>query len=107
VTACAICGSDLHIYGGIIPQMKKGETCEGLQFPRTREFEHVKTPESKSNGSAPGDIADRTAWASRWAVSIAALLTQRQVAQSTTAKAEPCLVSSRISAPRWLMPATE
>ena len=25
VTACAICGSDLHIYGGIIPQMKKGD----------------------------------------------------------------------------------
>src|SRR5947207_13668543 len=24
VTACAICGSDLHIYGGIIPSMKKG-----------------------------------------------------------------------------------
>ena len=23
VTACAICGSDLHIYGGIIPEMKK------------------------------------------------------------------------------------
>jgi threonine dehydrogenase-like Zn-dependent dehydrogenase len=25
VTACAICGSDLHIYGGIIPQMSKGD----------------------------------------------------------------------------------
>jgi len=25
VTACAICGSDLHIYGGIIPQMKAGD----------------------------------------------------------------------------------
>lgn len=25
VTACAICGSDLHIYGGIIPQMKSGD----------------------------------------------------------------------------------
>ncbi len=25
VTACAICGSDLHIYGGLIPQMKKGD----------------------------------------------------------------------------------
>jgi threonine dehydrogenase-like Zn-dependent dehydrogenase len=25
VTACAICGSDLHIYGGIIPEMKKGD----------------------------------------------------------------------------------
>jgi len=25
VTACAICGSDLHIYGGIIPQMKHGD----------------------------------------------------------------------------------
>src|SRR3954462_4259951 len=25
VTACAICGSDLHIYGGIIPAMKKGD----------------------------------------------------------------------------------
>src|SRR4051812_43023301 len=25
VTACAICGSDLHIYGGIIPDMKKGD----------------------------------------------------------------------------------
>ena len=25
VTACAICGSDLHIYGGIIPSMKKGD----------------------------------------------------------------------------------
>ena len=25
VTACAICGSDLHIYGGIIPQMHSGD----------------------------------------------------------------------------------
>jgi len=25
VTACAICGSDLHIYGGIIPSMNKGD----------------------------------------------------------------------------------
>ena len=25
VTACAICGSDLHIYGGIIPDMKSGD----------------------------------------------------------------------------------
>ena len=25
VTACAICGSDLHIYGGIMPQMKSGD----------------------------------------------------------------------------------
>jgi threonine dehydrogenase-like Zn-dependent dehydrogenase len=25
ITACAICGSDLHIYGGIIPAMKKGD----------------------------------------------------------------------------------
>src|SRR3954469_4822965 len=25
VTACAICGSDLHIYGGIIPSMKSGD----------------------------------------------------------------------------------
>jgi threonine dehydrogenase-like Zn-dependent dehydrogenase len=25
VTACAICGADLHIYGGIIPDMKKGD----------------------------------------------------------------------------------
>jgi threonine dehydrogenase-like Zn-dependent dehydrogenase len=25
VTACAICASDLHIYGGIIPSMKKGD----------------------------------------------------------------------------------
>jgi threonine dehydrogenase-like Zn-dependent dehydrogenase len=25
VTACAICGSDLHIYGGIIPSMRKGD----------------------------------------------------------------------------------
>jgi threonine dehydrogenase-like Zn-dependent dehydrogenase len=25
VTACAICGSDLHIYGGIIPAMRKGD----------------------------------------------------------------------------------
>jgi threonine dehydrogenase-like Zn-dependent dehydrogenase len=25
VTACAICGSDLHIYGGIIPSMKHGD----------------------------------------------------------------------------------
>lgn len=25
VTSCAICGSDLHIYGGIIPQMKSGD----------------------------------------------------------------------------------
>ena len=25
VTACAICGSDLHIYGGIIPEMKHGD----------------------------------------------------------------------------------
>ena len=25
VTACAICGSDLHIYGGIIPEMKAGD----------------------------------------------------------------------------------
>jgi len=25
VTACAICGSDLHIYGGIIPGMKSGD----------------------------------------------------------------------------------
>src|SRR5215831_14261621 len=28
VTACAICGSDLHIYGGIIPSMKKGGCIE-------------------------------------------------------------------------------
>src|SRR4030081_3796376 len=25
VTSCAICGSDLHIYGGIIPSMKSGD----------------------------------------------------------------------------------
>jgi hypothetical protein len=25
VTACAICGSDLHIYNGIIPRMKSGD----------------------------------------------------------------------------------
>ena len=25
VTACAICGSDLHLYGGIIPSMKSGD----------------------------------------------------------------------------------
>ncbi len=25
VTACAICGSDLHIYDGVIPQMEKGD----------------------------------------------------------------------------------
>jgi threonine dehydrogenase-like Zn-dependent dehydrogenase len=25
VTACAICGSDLHIYGGIIPSMQRGD----------------------------------------------------------------------------------
>src|SRR5688572_10767357 len=25
VTACAICGSDLHIYAGVIPQMEKGD----------------------------------------------------------------------------------
>ena len=25
ITACAICGSDLHIYDGIIPSMKKGD----------------------------------------------------------------------------------
>ena len=25
VTACAICGSDLHIYGGLIPEMKGGD----------------------------------------------------------------------------------
>src|SRR5436190_12317723 len=25
VTACAICGSDLHIYNGVIPEMEKGE----------------------------------------------------------------------------------
>jgi threonine dehydrogenase-like Zn-dependent dehydrogenase len=25
VTACAICGSDLHIFDGVIPQMKSGD----------------------------------------------------------------------------------
>jgi threonine dehydrogenase-like Zn-dependent dehydrogenase len=25
VTACAICGSDLHIFVGVIPEMEKGE----------------------------------------------------------------------------------
>ena len=25
VTACAICGSDLHIYDGVIPTMEKGD----------------------------------------------------------------------------------
>jgi threonine dehydrogenase-like Zn-dependent dehydrogenase len=25
VTACAICGSDLHIYNGVIPEMEKGD----------------------------------------------------------------------------------
>ena len=25
VTACAICGSDLHIYDGVIPTMKSGD----------------------------------------------------------------------------------
>jgi threonine dehydrogenase-like Zn-dependent dehydrogenase len=25
VTACAICGSDLHIYNGVIPQMESGD----------------------------------------------------------------------------------
>src|SRR3954463_551555 len=25
VTACAICGSDLHLYGGIIPDMQSGD----------------------------------------------------------------------------------
>ena len=25
VTACAICGSDLHIYNGIIPRMQSGD----------------------------------------------------------------------------------
>jgi threonine dehydrogenase-like Zn-dependent dehydrogenase len=25
VTACAICGSDLHIYDGVIPSMEKGD----------------------------------------------------------------------------------
>ena len=25
VTACAICGSDLHIYNGVIPDMKHGD----------------------------------------------------------------------------------
>jgi threonine dehydrogenase-like Zn-dependent dehydrogenase len=25
VSACAICGSDLHIYGGIIPSMQSGD----------------------------------------------------------------------------------
>ena len=25
VTACAICGSDLHIYNGVIPEMHKGD----------------------------------------------------------------------------------
>jgi threonine dehydrogenase-like Zn-dependent dehydrogenase len=25
VTACAICGSDLHIFNGVIPQMKSGD----------------------------------------------------------------------------------
>src|ERR1700758_4311625 len=25
VTACAICGSDLHIYGGLIPRMESGD----------------------------------------------------------------------------------
>src|SRR5215213_468865 len=28
VTACAICGSDLHIYGGIIPEMKSGDVLD-------------------------------------------------------------------------------
>src|ERR1700704_2668932 len=38
VTACAICGSDLHIYGGIIPEMEHGdvighETMGGIVEP--------------------------------------------------------------------------
>ena len=31
VTACAICGSDLHIYGGIIPDMKRA-TCSATRI---------------------------------------------------------------------------
>ena len=25
VTACAICGSDLHIFNGVIPEMERGD----------------------------------------------------------------------------------
>lgn len=25
MTACAICGSDLHIFNGVIPEMKRGD----------------------------------------------------------------------------------
>ena len=27
VTGCAICGSDLHIYDGVIPSMERGDVC--------------------------------------------------------------------------------
>jgi threonine dehydrogenase-like Zn-dependent dehydrogenase len=38
VTACAICGSDLHIFDGVIPQMKSGDIRArwSKSAPRTR-----------------------------------------------------------------------
>ena len=36
VTACAICGSDLHIYGGIIPDIEKGGRARPREYGRGR-----------------------------------------------------------------------
>ena len=47
VTACAICGSDLHIFDGVIPDMKRG-TCSATK-PWARWWRSVRTmPNSRS-----------------------------------------------------------
>ena len=50
VTACAICGSDLHIYGGIIPQMKSGDVLGAIS-------ERIHAGHIKRAGTAHSDFA--------------------------------------------------
>lgn len=35
VTSCAICGSDLHLYGGFVPGMKSGDVMATRRWARS------------------------------------------------------------------------
>jgi hypothetical protein len=50
VTACAICGSDLHIYDGVIPGMEKGDVLGHETMGGRRSWQR----EQETEGGRPG-----------------------------------------------------
>ena len=61
VTACAICGSDLHLYDGVIPTMKQGDVLGHETMGEVVEVgsEHQQAEDRRPGGRAVHDLLRR------------------------------------------------